>query len=388
MSRENGGDLFVMPVSYDTPTNKHVKTYTAGEDNSRLKQAAKELGLERARKPRRQVRKRTRQAKGFGSVLQQVLLEAATTEDARVRSVYMSHTDFDHDFFISADWMAEELGALPEEEEAEISDLEAHGAAGGTLTAAVLGIIKGMVGPAILFLPHAFANAGYLIAIPILCTSTFMFLYSSTCLLDAWRVQKSLDRKKLAMTRDTEMTSLINGTKKSPLPLSYPELAYRALGSHGEMIVKSGIALMQAGVCLTYLIFVPQNLRTSVQIMTGMDISPNVWLILMVAIQVPLSWLRDIRRLTPTNLLANVLILYGLSICLGYAFREASTPNTPDSNLNTWDVVIQHFQSLRPFADGWYLFIGTSVRDSYQLFTLHLSCSDSYLFVFRIGLTF
>ena len=32
---------------------------------------------------------------------------------------------------------------------------------GGDLTSAVLGIIKGMVGPAILYLPHGFAKAGF-----------------------------------------------------------------------------------------------------------------------------------------------------------------------------------------------------------------------------------
>lgn len=358
MSRENCQDPLFTPISHDNnlPTHNHLNTYTAGEDNSRLKQAVKELGLEHARQPRRQVRKRH----GFGSMLQQVLQQAAAAEDARVRSVFMSHSDADHDFFISADWAAEERRPLSEkEDQVELSDLETLGTPGGTLTAAVLGIIKGMVGPAVLFLPHAFANAGYIVAVPIMCLCTFMFLYSCTCLLDAWRLQKSLDKQKLAMADDMEVTSLINRKKKSPLPLSYPELAYRAMGRNGEIIVRTGIALMQAGVCLTYLIFVPHNLHTSVQIITELDISPHIWLILMVAIQVPLSWLRDIRKLTLTNLLANILILYGLSVCLGYAFREVSTPNTPESRSNALDALIQHVQSLQPFADGWYLFIGT-----------------------------
>jgi hypothetical protein len=41
--------------------------------------------------------------------------------------------------------------------------------------------------------------------------------------------------------------------------LTYPDLARRAFVS-GSAVVQPGIALMQLGVCLTYLIFVPQKL--------------------------------------------------------------------------------------------------------------------------------
>ena len=87
--------------------------------------------------------------------------------------------------------------------------------------------------------------------------------------------------------------------------LSYPELAYRALGENGEKIVKLGIGLMQSGVCLTYLIFVPQNFSTALDRLAGIYIAPEWFLVVMVAIQVPLSWIRDIRKLTMTNFLRN-----------------------------------------------------------------------------------
>mmetsp|Transcript_23441 Transcript_23441/g.39946 ORF Transcript_23441/g.39946 Transcript_23441/m.39946 type:complete len:162 (+) Transcript_23441:197-682(+) len=60
---------------------------------------------------------------------------------------------------------------------------------GGTLSSATLGIIKGMVGPAILYLPHGFAGAGYLVAIPMLLLSTSLFLWSSGCLLECWKME-------------------------------------------------------------------------------------------------------------------------------------------------------------------------------------------------------
>jgi len=85
----------------------------------------------------------------------------------------------------------------------------------------------------------------------------------------------------------------------------------------------------------------------------------------MVAIQVPLSWIRDIRKLTLTNFLANVLILYGLCTCLVLSLQQAAT--TPK---NSGAVVVaespvafvgERLANLAPFAKDWFLFIGTSV---------------------------
>ena len=64
------------------------------------------------------------------------------------------------------------------------------GRMGGDLPAAVLGIIKGMVGPAILYLPQGFASAGFVVALHIFMGTTLLFLYSSTCLLQAWQTQR------------------------------------------------------------------------------------------------------------------------------------------------------------------------------------------------------
>eukprot|EP00977_Amphora_coffeiformis_P028482 scaffold35457_cov367-Amphora_coffeaeformis.AAC.1 len=58
-----------------------------------------------------------------------------------------------------------------------------HGATGGTVAAAIFGIIKAMVGPAILYLPRSFANAGYLFALVALAVTLAMYLYASSTLL-------------------------------------------------------------------------------------------------------------------------------------------------------------------------------------------------------------
>lgn len=329
-----------------TPTSTHLKTYTAGEDGSRLADLAKEFGLEKQRSPRKQVRSKTHRNVSKNVV---ALLFDPSFMDVRMHAVWSSH------------------GLLEEEDQEQVlfytkmqesweqisQDAHAQGI-GGNLTSAVLGIIKGMVGPAILYLPHGFAMAGYVCAIPILASATLLYLYSSRCLLDSWKLESDGSNK------HEETTSLLflGGTTKRRVILSYPELAYRALGTTGESCVKTGIALMQSGVCLTYLIFVPQNLHTSILNLFGWNVSPEYWLIVMIWIQIPLSWIRDIRKFTLTNLLANALILYGLVTCLGFALANMIHD---DNNRGPIQSIWNRFIHLMPFQSSWFLFIGTSV---------------------------
>mmetsp|Transcript_36731 Transcript_36731/g.42030 ORF Transcript_36731/g.42030 Transcript_36731/m.42030 type:complete len:591 (-) Transcript_36731:66-1838(-) len=275
-------------------------------------------------------------------------------------------------------------------------DSHAHGL-GGDLKSAVLGIVKGMVGPAILYLPHGFAQAGWIVAIPMLFASTALYLASSASLLECWKVETA-NRKRMSVLEMKELKEVnshniveefdnefINGVvvvdKSSsntatatiiPTTPSYPDLAYRAYGSRGETLVKIGIAAMQSGVCLTYLIFVPQNMRSSCRALFKVDLPPSVFLLAMVLVQIPLSWIQDIRHLTVTNALANGLIMYGLITCLVFAFGNAIVPTVEqesdeaeggdDSNRGPFAEIIYKFLNLTPFnSSGWFLFIGTSV---------------------------
>mmetsp|Transcript_49699 Transcript_49699/g.55476 ORF Transcript_49699/g.55476 Transcript_49699/m.55476 type:complete len:591 (-) Transcript_49699:89-1861(-) len=275
-------------------------------------------------------------------------------------------------------------------------DSHAHGL-GGDLKSAVLGIVKGMVGPAILYLPHGFAQAGWIVAIPMLFASTALYLASSASLLECWKVETA-NRKRMSVLEMKELKEVnshniveefdnefINGAvvvdKSSsntatatiiPTTPSYPDLAYRAYGSRGETLVKIGIAAMQSGVCLTYLIFVPQNMRSSCRALFKVDLPPSVFLLAMVLVQIPLSWIQDIRHLTVTNALANGLIMYGLITCLVFAFGNAIVPTVEqesdeaeggdDSNRGPFAEIIYKFLNLTPFnSSGWFLFIGTSV---------------------------
>ena len=142
----------------------------------------------------------------------------------------------------------------PHHRRGEVSSIvDPHAAAvtsgGGDLVSSVLAIIKGMVGPAILYLPHGFATAGYMVALSIMALSTLMYLYSSKCLLDAWKFESHKMAEQEVEPLQQHQTSSSSPTTTdiddhSPppttttTPLSYPELAFRAFGKRGETLVK------------------------------------------------------------------------------------------------------------------------------------------------------
>jgi proton-coupled amino acid transporter len=89
----------------------------------------------------------------------------------------------------------------------------------------------------------------------------------------------------------------------------------------------------------------------------------------MMTVQIPLSWIRDIRKFKTTNLLGNVLIFYGWIACLGFAMDAMIRFDSGSSRAvavgpeeSFADGVAQRLGELAPFnPSGWFLFIGTSV---------------------------
>jgi len=280
---------------------------------------------------------------------------------------------------------------------------------GGTITAAVFGIVKGMVGPAVLYLPRGFAISGWAVAIPAMITATLSYLYCSTRLLQAWKVESEKTRQmaeKMGELRklltnisgDEEeqqrdgnnhgRSGYIYGTMEgqkdddadnvdvpAPTLLTYPELARRAFGTYSTLI-SGGIAAMQFGVCLTYLIFVPQNLAESARACFGVEIPKQAFLIVMLAIEIPLCWIRDIRKLAPFNIVATLFIGFGLVSVLYIALfddGDGDGVDVGDGTTSTWDgsyyatgdkqdpvTLAEEIARLPSINDTWLLFVGTS----------------------------
>ena len=318
----------------------------------------------------------------------------------------------------------------------------------GSLGAAIFGLIKGTVGPGILYLPRGFQNSGYGVAIPSMIIATILYVYNSNRLLDCWYAEKENDynaylliskyrptsvthfqemirkehqEKGIAQQQPTpfsrgqqrdqekdglmKMDSNVSDMSKYSLPpdislpmLTYPELAKRAFGPRLSMLVDMGIAMLQYGVCLTYLIFVPHNLHETVETLFGLNVSKTKLLWFMVAIEIPLCFIRDIKKLTPTNVIATGLISYGLCFVILIAMYQGLQWVYPDYDEDDYftkdnynnkftmfddddyyvmddapvvDEAVEerrgnyafvfNFQRHMPFfTDAWFLFVGTS----------------------------
>lgn len=214
--------------------------------------------------------------------------------------------------------------------------------------------------------------------------ATAMFIFNAYRLLECWKVES--DRNHQVESRLKEVQALLqqaNSNKanspkndpQSPQPpqygatavqqdyfftaklLTYPELAKRALGPY-SILVEFGIASFQFGVCLTYLIFVPDNLHECARvILPGVVISKTDFLWIMIAMEIPLSWIRDIRKLTPTNVVASFLIAFGLCSVLVIAFVQGTQTTTPGGDAL---VFVQNLRHLPALTDSWFLFVGTA----------------------------
>eukprot|EP00339_Tiarina_fusa_P026633 CAMPEP_0117038728 /NCGR_PEP_ID=MMETSP0472-20121206/27230_1 /TAXON_ID=693140 ORGANISM="Tiarina fusus, Strain LIS" /NCGR_SAMPLE_ID=MMETSP0472 /ASSEMBLY_ACC=CAM_ASM_000603 /LENGTH=338 /DNA_ID=CAMNT_0004749031 /DNA_START=171 /DNA_END=1187 /DNA_ORIENTATION=- len=102
------------------------------------------------------------------------------------------------------------------------------------------------------------------------------------------------------------------------------------------------------------------------------EVPKVTFLVAMVAVEIPLSWIKDIRKLTPSNVVATALIAYGLFFVLVLAFVQGMAvvdDNDIDNNNNnnnnnngegTTRVFVENLKALPAITNSWFLFAGTS----------------------------
>jgi solute carrier family 36 (proton-coupled amino acid transporter) len=348
-----------------SPSAAGTRTYAAGEDTDRLASAALEFGLNKRRASMKPVRRLF--ANSIASYMHAVgqIGNDERIDDSGTLHHYVSvrrrktTTAYGTLEGLFNEPLAPTKIESTEEEEEELIEVE-DTVEGGSLNASIFGIVKSTVGPAILYLPHGFQTSGYVVAIPAMIFATLMYIYNAYRLLDCWKLENARNHQRAQRLEEVRALLFEADTKDQdavalkPTLLTYPELARRALGPY-SFFVELGIASMQYGVCLTYLIFVPQNLRECTLAMTGKAVPKVVFLAIMLLVEIPLCWITDIRKLTPTNVVATALIAYGLSSVLVLAFIRGLA-REPDGEL----VFLKNFNSLPAVTNEWFIFIGTS----------------------------
>lgn len=203
---------------------------------------------------------------------------------------------------------------------------------GASVRKTVFTIFKSFIGSGILFLPKAFQNGGMLFSIVGLSVSA---LLSTFCML------------RLTVCSNAVMSAY--GHKS----VSYGMLGEKAFGSVGRAAVNVSLVLSQVGFCCSYLIFVQKNIGEV--ILQAFNIKSSLasysWtlIILQIPLYTPLTWVRHIEYFAITNLIADVLILFGLLYIIQYSVHTLGE-DLPESS--TWE----NFNS-----QNWALFLGTAV---------------------------
>lgn len=192
-------------------------------------------------------------------------------------------------------FLDEESGLLSDE------TVNTHGTA--TERKAYFLLLKAFVGTGVLFLPKAFSNGGLIFSILLLAFFGFLSFWCYLILV---------------------YTKVATGVS------SFAEIGNKLFGSWFQKLILFSIVISQVGFVAAYMVFTGENLRAFIANSTNFD-SNNInlgWLIVFQAfILIPLSFIRDITKLSLLAVLANFFILAGLITIIYYIFVEFMIEN-------------------------------------------------------------
>lgn len=153
-------------------------------------------------------------------------------------------------------------------------------------------LIKAFVGTGIMFLPSAFNNGG------ILFSSIAMVIVSAITMV-AFHLLLECKKK-------------VGG--------GYGELGHAIAGEGMRNLILWSIALSQLGFVCAGIVFVAENILTFLTAVTNgrSPLSIGGLIAIQMVVLVPLSWIRNISKLGPVALLADVCILFGLTYIYQY----------------------------------------------------------------------
>jgi proton-coupled amino acid transporter len=169
--------------------------------------------------------------------------------------------------------------------------LRAQGDANQTKTFFTL--LKAFIGTGIMFLPKAFKNGGMLFS-----TITMIMVSAITALC----------------------FELLLATRKRYGGGGYGDLGSIVVGPRFRALILVSITLSQIGFVCAGLIFTADNLRSFLDAVTHAEepLSTNALIAIQIAVLIPMSFIRNISKLGPAALLADIFILIGLTYIYWY----------------------------------------------------------------------
>ncbi|EGS20231.1 uncharacterized protein CTHT_0047470 [Thermochaetoides thermophila DSM 1495] len=198
----------------------------------------------------------------------------------------------------------EDEGLPPERQpllrERVISRLPAPKSANAGTVKTFFTLIKAFVGTGIMFLPKAFSNGGLLFSCLVMLALAVITMIAFHLLLQC----------------------------KHHYSGGYGEIGQAIAGYRMRSIILFSIALSQLGFVCAGIVFVAENLSAFLDAVTPSiptpPLSTTALIILQLLILTPLSWIRNISKLGPAALLADVCILIGISYIYTYTIKTIS----------------------------------------------------------------
>ena len=189
---------------------------------------------------------------------------------------------------------------------------------------AFLLLIKSFIGTGILFLPKAFSNGGLLFS----CIALLLCgIYSYWCYYI------------LVLSKTATNVS------------SFGDIGLKLYGKWLKFLILFSLSLTQLGFSSAYVVFTSTNLEAFMRNVFKLDLSIQYFLVLQMLLFIPLSFIRNVAKLSVTSLIANFLTLAGLVIVVFYVLKELIYNNNfqpaegmiPIFNSNSFTVAIGTF---------------------------------------------
>lgn len=193
----------------------------------------------------------------------------------------------------------EETPLIPSHSRSKHIRYEAKGTT-STMKAFLL-MLKSFIGTGVLFLPKAFSNGGLFFSIGMLA---IFGIYSYYCYY------------------------ILVTSKNATQVSSFGDIGGKLYGPYMKFMILMSLVLTQIGFACAYIIFTTGNLTAFFNNVTNWNIQPDKFFILQTLLFIPLSFIRNVSKLSLPSLMANFFIFAGLFIVLFFTIREIVTNGT------------------------------------------------------------